>query len=131
MLAPKTITLKIDGFLKRFMWEGRRKNSRKTHLISWDKIKNPILEGGLHIRDVATQNLAMGSKILWNLISGKSSWSKQVLQKKYFPGHQIRCLDQPPKVPRGSPIFFLCLRSLDHFNSKLTWIPGNGKRRRI
>ena len=79
LLDPKTNTLKIDGLLRIFMWEGRRKNERKLHLVSWDKIKKPLLEGGLHIRDVATQNLTMGSKLLWNLISRKSSWSKQVL----------------------------------------------------
>ena len=72
LLAPKSITIKIDTLLRRFLWEGRRKNERKLHLVSWDKIKKPSLEEGLHIRDMATQNFAMGAKLLWNLISGKS-----------------------------------------------------------
>ena len=79
LLSPKSITLKIGGLLRIFLWQGGRKNERKIHLVSCDKIKKPILEGGLHIRDVATQNFAMGAKLLWNLISRKSSWSKQVL----------------------------------------------------
>ena len=58
ILAPKTITLKIDGLLKIFLWEDGRKNKRKLHLVSRNKIKNPILDRGLHIRDMATQNLA-------------------------------------------------------------------------
>ena len=69
----------------------------------------------------------MGSKLLCNLISGNSTWSKQVLWKKYFHGHWIRCLNLPPKVQRGSLIFSLCLRSLDHFKTRLSWIPRNGK----
>ena len=73
LLAPKANTLKIDGFLRRFLWKGRRKNKRNLHSVRWDKIKKLLLEEGLHIRGVATQNLAMGSKLLWNLISGKSS----------------------------------------------------------
>jgi hypothetical protein len=73
----------------------------------------------------------MGAKILWNLVSSKSSWRKEVLWKKYFLGKCIRCLECRPKVLKGSPILTLCLRSLDHFNSKLTWIPGNGKCIRI
>jgi len=89
------------------------------------------MEGGLQIRDVATQNIAMGSKLLWNLVSGNSTWSKRVLWKKYFQGHRVRCLDQPPKTTRGSPIFSLCLRALEHFKSKLTWISGNGRRIKI
>ena len=71
LLAPKTITNKIEELLRRFLWEGGRNNEKKLHLVSWDKVTKPKLEGGLQIRDVATQNLAMGGKILWNMISGK------------------------------------------------------------
>jgi hypothetical protein len=70
----------------------------------------------------------MGEKIMWHLVSGKVSWRKQVLCKKYFSGHRERCLDSPPKSLRGSPIFSLCLRALVHFKEKMTWIPGNGKK---
>ena len=108
LLAPKTITNKIEELLRRFLWEGGRNNEKKLHLVSWDKIKKPKTEGGLQIRDVATQNLAMGGKILWNMISGKNNWSKQILRKKYFTGNRKRCLDNPPKRQTGSPIFMLC-----------------------
>jgi hypothetical protein len=73
----------------------------------------------------------MGGKILWHLVSGKVSWSKQALCKKYFSGHRDRCLDRPPKVLRGSSIFSLCLRALDHFKAKMTWIPGNENKIKI
>jgi len=126
LLAPKTITNKIEEMLRRFLWEGGRNNEKKMHLVSWDKIKKPRLEGGLQIRDVATQNLAMGGKILWNMISGKNTWSKQILQKKYFTGNRNRCLEKPPKKQTGSPIFLLCKKALPYFTAKLTWIPGNG-----
>jgi hypothetical protein len=120
LLAPKTIFNKIDTLLRRFLWEGGKQSERKLHLVSWEKIKNPILESDLQIRDIATQNLSLGAKILWNLISSKSCWSKEVLWKKYFSGKRIRCLECPPKVLKGSPILTLHLRSLDHFNYKLT-----------
>jgi hypothetical protein len=122
MLAPKSIINKIDTLLRIFLWEGGRQTERKLHLVSWEKLKKTILEGGLQIRDVATQNLAMGEKILWSLVSSKSSWSKEVLWKKYFQGKRIRCLECPPKVLKGSPILTLCLRSLDHFIPSL---PGS------
>jgi hypothetical protein len=54
LLAPKTINLKIDQMMRCFLWEGGRNNERKLHLINWDKIKKPLLEGGLQIQDVAT-----------------------------------------------------------------------------
>jgi len=68
----------------------------------------------------------MGGKILWNMISGKNTWSKQILQKKYFTGNRNRCLEKPPKKQTGSPIFLLCKKALPYFTAKLTWIPGNG-----
>ena len=62
---------------------------------------------------------------------GKITWSKQIIQKKYFTGDKERCLEKPTKVQKGSPIFSLCKRALPYFTSKLTWIPGNGAKIRI
>ena len=98
------------------------------HLISWDKIKAPKMEGGMQIRDMATQNLAMGGKILWKMISSKPTWSSKALRTKYFSGHKERCLDRPPWTRKGSPILSLCLKSLDLITSNLTWILGNGSK---
>ena len=63
----------IDNLMKKFLWEGGRNNERKMHLVSWDKVKAPKMEGRLQIRDMATQNLAMGGKLLWKMIRGKQS----------------------------------------------------------
>ena len=131
LLAPKTITNKITELLRRFLWEGGRNNEKKLHLVSWDKVTKSKMEGGLQIRDVSIQNLAMGSKILWNMITGKRTWSKQILKKKYFKGDKERCLERDTKVQKGSPIFSLCKKALPHFTSKLTWIPGNGAKIQI
>ena len=98
------------------------------HLVSWDKVKAHKWEGGLQIRDVATQNLAMGGKILWKMIRVKTTWSSKALRTKYFNGHKEWCLDRPPRTRHGSPILSLCLKSLELITSNLTWIPGNGSK---
>jgi hypothetical protein len=54
----------LDNILRKFLWEGGRNEGKIMHLANWDKVKSPRMEGGLQVRDVATQNLAMGSKIL-------------------------------------------------------------------
>ena len=131
LLAPKTITNKIDELLRRFLWEGGRNCENKLHLVSWDKVTKSKMEGGLQIRDVATQNLAMGGKILWNMIIGKRTWSKKIIRKKHFTGDKERCLEKPTKVQKGSLIFSLCKRTLPYFTPKLTWIPRNGTKIRI
>ena len=70
----------------------------------------------------------MGAKILWSLVSGRESWSKKVIMKKYFPGSRLRCLDKPVHCKKGSPIFNLCIKAKEHFTNLLYWIPGNGKK---
>ena len=65
------------------------------------------------------------------MITGKRTWSKQILRKNYFTGDKERCLEKPTKMQKGSPIFSLCKRALPHFISKLTWIPGNGAKIKI
>jgi hypothetical protein len=128
LLAPKTISKKIDALLRKFFWGGGKNCERKIHLVKWDTVKTPKMEGGLNIRDVESHNIAMGGKMLWNMITGKRSWSKQLLRKKYFLGSRDRCLEKPTKTRKGSPIFHLCQRAMPLLKSQLTWIPGNGSK---
>jgi ribonuclease HI/exonuclease III len=128
LLAPRGIVREIDNIMRKFLWEGGRNEGKKMHLFSWDKVKGPRLEGGLQVRDVATQNLAMGGKILWKMIRGNSTWSSKALRTKYFCGHKERCLERPPLTRKGSPILSLCLKALDLITSRLSWIPGNGRK---
>jgi len=131
LLAPITVLKKIEALLRRFLWKGGNQNENKLPLVKWEKVTVPYLEGGLHLRDLRAQNIALGAKFLWNMVSGKPSWSKQVLWKKYFSGTRLRCLDQGPKANKGSTLFALCSKALPFFTERLSWIPGNGKKIRI
>ena len=128
LLAPSSVISKIESLFKKFLWEGGKGNVKKLHLVSWDKFQRPYREGGLQVRSIHAHNLAMGIKLLWQLVSGKTSWSKKVLWKKYFFGQRIRFLEKNHPSKNGSPIYKLCLKALDHFRSSLYWIPGNGKK---
>jgi hypothetical protein len=121
LLAPSTMIQKINALFKRFLWEGGKQIRRKIHLISWGKVTKPISEGDHNLRDLNAQNLALGAKLLWNLVSGKSTWSKKAIWKKYFHGQRTKCLDWPAKMVKGSPIFNLCLKSMRLFKPNLTW----------
>jgi hypothetical protein len=127
LLAPSTMIQKIKVLFRRFLWEGGRKKGRKLHLISWEKVTKPFLKGGLQFNDIHSQNLALGAKFLWNLVTGKPSWNKKAIWKKYFQGLRKKCLDRRETMEKGSPIFNLCLKALNLFIPHLTWIPGNGK----
>ena len=110
LLASGMVIRKMEGLLRNFLWEGGKGNEKKLHLVSWNKIQKPRNEGGLQLRNLATQNLALGANLLWQIVTGKDSWSKKVLQKKYFPGTRKRCLDMPPPTRNGSPIYKLCIK---------------------
>ena len=85
------------------------------------------MEGGLKIRDLKIQNMAMGAKLLWNIVDSKPSWCSHVIKSKYFSGPRIRCLDNEQENKHVSPIYSLCRKSLAKFKEELNWIPGNGK----
>jgi hypothetical protein len=79
LLAPVSIIQKIEAMFRRFLWEGGKQSGRKLHLISWEKISKPILEGGLNFKNAHVQNLALGAKMLWNLSPG----SQRGVKKRY------------------------------------------------
>ena len=82
--------------LRSFLWQGGKQGEgKKFALISWRKIKLPKLEGGLKIRDLKFQILALGAKLLWNLVAQNPSWCSKVIWNKYFEGPRLRCLDFP------------------------------------
>ena len=127
LLAPNAVIRKIEGLLKKFIWEGGKGNEKKIHLIRWDKIQRSRDEGGLQIRNLTIQNQALGAKLLWQIISGKESWSKAALRKNYFTGTRKRCLDSQPPTRSGSQVYNLCRKALDALKKDLYWIPRNGK----
>ena len=65
LLAPSSVLRKIESLFRKFIWEGGKGNEKKLHLFSWEKIQKPLAEGGLHVRSLASQNLALGAKLLW------------------------------------------------------------------
>jgi hypothetical protein len=71
--------------------------------------------------------MALGAKLLWKLVTGKLTWRKHALWKKYYTDARWKCLDRVPKVSKGSPIFTIFQKFYGFFNPLSTWIPGNGK----
>ena len=85
------------------------------------------MEGGLQLRDLKFQNLALRAKLLWNLVDHKPSWSNKEDWNKYFTGPRLQCLKFVLRRNKGSPFFTLCKKALPRFQEDLHWVPGNGK----
>ena len=83
--------------------------------------------GEAGVRDPRKMNLALGSKILWRIVSGKRALWKEILQKKNMNGTRRRCMDKIDHDINGTPIQDLCNRALYIIQDHLYWIPGSGK----
>ena len=83
VLAPKKITNNISMEIRKSLWQGGKVQSKKFHLIKWDVVKAPNLNGGLGIRNPEQMNKALGAKWYgeWFLevgIGGKRSSGKNI-----------------------------------------------------
>ena len=54
----------VSKLFRDFLWQGGKGNHMKFHLVRWDIVKRPMLEGRLNIRDPGLANFALGGKIL-------------------------------------------------------------------
>ena len=107
LLAPKEIMEQASKLFRDFLWQGGKGNQRKFHLVRWDIMKKPMLEGGLNIRDPGMANFALGGKIIWNLYSNNSHPVIQLLRKKYLNSASLRNL-QIGSIPKGTLLWNLC-----------------------
>ena len=92
LFAPKSIMSHISKLLRDFLWNGDKGNQSKLHLVSWDILKRPIMEGGLQIRDLGLANMALGGKIIWQLFADKKHLVSKILWMKYLKGGSLRNL---------------------------------------
>jgi hypothetical protein len=69
----------------------------------------------------------MGAKLVWWLVTGTQEWWKTILFKNYFSQTHKIFLDVPLENKNGSTIWNMCRFDAPFIQSKLTWVPGNGK----
>eukprot|EP00253_Pinus_taeda_P020773 PITA_20773 len=122
LLAPRQIADQISCLIRNFMWNGGKGNSNRFHLVNWELVKRPINEGGLQIRDPLQANLALGCKILWQLISEPTHPISQILNLKYLRNRSIITFN-PASSPKGTLAWRLCCRGIDFFRTHLYKVP--------
>ena len=49
--------------LRKFLWQGGKNQGKKFHLVNWNVVKQPKLNGMLGIREVRLMNTTMGAKL--------------------------------------------------------------------
>jgi hypothetical protein len=61
LAAPKSVLNTIRNIQRKFLWQGL-KSDNKWALVSWEKLCQPKLNGGLGLRDPGVLNEVMGAK---------------------------------------------------------------------
>ena len=51
LLVPKAIMNQISKLLRDFLWGGGKGNQHRMHLVNWETVKRPLLDGGLQFKD--------------------------------------------------------------------------------
>jgi hypothetical protein len=89
--------------------------------VNWSIAQDPKSHGGLGIKDHTLMNLAMDTKIIWQLIIENYDWWKRFLLRKYFTDSRKRCLDSNYASKEGSPVWKLIKSTIPILQSKLSW----------
>lgn len=85
---PKGVSEKLERMMREFLWSGYGEEKR-DHLVSWDLVCRPKVEGGFALGNVVSKNISMLGKWLWRYpLESYSLWHK-VIRSKY------RCQKEP------------------------------------
>lgn len=73
----------LDKMTRKFWWKGSGKNNRFLASIGWNHLCRPKRSGGLGFRKFEDMNLALLSKLGWNMAARSPLRWVEVLHKKY------------------------------------------------
>lgn len=65
---------------------GGDEETRKIHLLSWDKLLHPMDQGGLYLRYARQTNVAFLTKLGWRVLTEPNTLWSRVLRNKYCKG---------------------------------------------
>ena len=67
---PSSVAVKLEEIQRNFLW-GSFGSDFKFHLVRWNIVKQPLILGGLGIRDLCLFNEALLGKWLWRFMTEK------------------------------------------------------------
>nr|XP_051205578.1 uncharacterized protein LOC127319648 [Lolium perenne] len=86
---PAGLVEELNQLIRNFHW-GDEHDRRRMHWLSWDKLTQPKLNGGMGFRDFRVYNQALLARQAWRLLQFPDSPCARLLKAKYYPsGHLL------------------------------------------
>jgi hypothetical protein len=82
---PVSVAKRLERLQRNFLW-GDTNGEFKHHLVGWDTVCSPIIDGGLGIRKLVAFNQALLSKWLWRFGMEASHLWRRVLVARFGLG---------------------------------------------
>lgn len=79
---PKSILNNLDKSYRNFFWN-KNPLSSSSNLVGWDRNCRPKFLGGLGLRKVEPNNIALQMKLLWKLLKDPNNLWVQLVSRKY------------------------------------------------
>lgn len=82
LVLPKMICTSLEKIMRNFLWK-KGEDGRDMHLVKWDKVYTPKMQGGVSIRCLDIMNEALLCKWFWRFGSEEDSLWRQVVAAKF------------------------------------------------
>ena len=80
-VMPVSVANKIEKLQRDFLW-GSKRETKRYHLVAWDKICQAKSSGGLGVRCLVTFNRALLGKWLWRFALDWGGYWRRVIVAK-------------------------------------------------
>lgn len=121
---PASSCSKIDKLNRNFLW-GDTDQRKKIHLIKWDTVCKPKLQGGLGIKRIAAMNQAMLAKTSWRMLQNDKGLWHEIYKAKYL--RRASFLDPNYTCPNSSSSTWRSIIfGAKLLNQGLQWRVGKG-----
>ena len=79
---PASVANRLEKLQRDFLWGGIG-NEKRFHLIRWDKVFQPLQNGGLAIKNLSLFNQALLGKWIWRFGTEQDFLWRKVIEAKY------------------------------------------------
>ncbi|KAG7963456.1 hypothetical protein I3843_09G118400 [Carya illinoinensis] len=81
---PKSLCAELESLMASFWW-GQKQDERKLSWISWKRMCESKMEGGMEFRSIQMFNKALLAKQGWRIMHEESSLLHKIFKARYFP----------------------------------------------